>query len=104
MGVDGGDDVEEASDDHELGAVVGSSEFDRGLSPARDAREDVKETVAEIADELQHVEQFAGIGPVDLALERDADREHRDDRDEQQRAANPLLLKKMACAGDEPAG
>ena len=73
MGVDGGDDVEQTGDDDELGSVVGGGYLDGGLAEIEEAGEDVEEAVAEVAGEVEDVEEVACVGGVDLAFEGEAD-------------------------------
>lgn len=104
MGVDGGDDVEQAGDHDEFGAIVGDGDLDGGVAEVQHAGEDVERACAEVAGEAEHVQRVAGIGGVDLALKRDADGEHGDDGDEEQRGTDGLLEQQVAEAGDEPSG
>ncbi len=76
MGVDGGDEVEQAADYEELGAVVAKSDGDRACSQAEDAGDEVERAEAELADEAEDVEYVAGVGCVDFALQAEADEVH----------------------------
>src|SRR5207248_11122455 len=103
VGVDGGDDVEQAGHHHELRAVVGGGYLHGGLTEVEDAGEDVEQAVAEVPGEVEDVEQVAGVGGVDLALQGEADTEHGDDRNCKEGAADPFAQHEVACAGDKQA-
>lgn len=103
MRVDRGNDVEEAGDDDEAGAPVGYGELD-GVGPeTHGAAYDVEQSAAEVAEEAEHLQDVVGVG-VKTALHGEAEREHADDGDSQQRAAAPFAEKKVSGTGDEPAG
>jgi len=76
VGVDCGDDVEQAADYEELGAVVAEGDGDRACSQAEDAGDEVEHAETELADEAEDVEYVAGVGRVDLALQAEADEVH----------------------------
>ena len=103
MGVDGGDDIEQAGYDDEFGSVVGGCYLNSGLAEVEDAGEDVKDAVAKIADEVEDVEDLAGVWGVDLSFEGEPDREHGEDGDGDKGAADPFAKHEVACAGNEPA-
>ena len=103
MRVNGGDDVEQAGDDDEFGAVIG----DRGLhgcsAKADGAADEVEQAAAEIAGHAEQIEYVLRAG-VELTLHGQAEHEHGDDGDGEQCASNPLAEQEMAGAGDEPSG
>src|SRR3954468_5173833 len=84
-------DVEQAGDDDELRAVVRDGDVNGATTQVHDLRGEIKDTGANVAPEAKHVEDVAGVRGVDLALHQDAEREHRQHRDEQQPATYPLL-------------
>jgi hypothetical protein len=101
--VDGGNEVEEAGDGEELGAVVGEGVDDGGRAPAEEVGEGVEGAGAELAGEAKDVEDVAGVGRVDFAVETEADEIHAEDGDEEQEAADVLAEEHVARAGDKPA-
>jgi hypothetical protein len=104
VGIDGRDDVEEAAYDDEFGAVVGGGHLNGGGAQIEDAGENVEDAVAEVAGEVEDVEDLAGVGGVDFALEREANDEHGEDGERDETAAYPFAEHEVACSGDEPSG
>ncbi len=101
--VDGGDEVEEAVDGEELGAVVGECVDDGGCAPAEDVGEGIECAGAELAGEAEDVEDVAGVGRVDFAVETEADEVHAEDGDEEEEAADVLAEEDVTRTGNEPA-
>ena len=103
VGVDGGNEVEQTGNDHELGAVVGGDQLDGALAEREDAGDDVEEASAKVAGEAQHFEGVAGVGHVDLGLHGEAQGKHDGDRDKQEEGADPVTGEKVTGAGHQPA-
>ena len=70
-----------------------------GSEVEEDAGNGVEEAGAEVAGEVQDVEEIAGVGRVDLALERESYDEHREDGDEEESGADPLLRRRWPGPG-----
>lgn len=103
MGVDCGDEVEQAGNDDEFSAIVGDGDEDGRLSPTEEASEAIKEAGAEVACESEHVEGLTGVRAVDFSLQSDADGEHADDRDREEESTDPFAEQEVARSGEEPA-
>ena len=102
MRIDGGDDVQQARDNDETGAVVAGGDGNLIGAQTGGAADQVEQAVAEIAGQAEHVKNVF-CARVELALHGDADGEHAHDGCGKQSAAAPLAQQKMARAGHQPA-
>ena len=97
------DDVEEPGNDNETGAPIGDGKLHRVGAEAHGASHDVEQSASEVAEKAENLQDVVPIG-VEAALHGEAQCEHADDGDGEQRTAPPFAKKKMSCAGDEPSG
>src|ERR1700691_4854026 len=68
VGVDGGDEVQQAGDHDKLGAVVSRDQLYGALAERKNARDEVEDSGADVAGKTEDVERITGIGHVYLGL------------------------------------
>src|SRR5580700_11516818 len=82
VGVGHRNEVQQSSDDHELGSVVGDGESDCALASVHGEGDDIHPAGTQVADESEHVEDVAAIRFVDVALHQQAEHEQGSDGNE----------------------
>jgi hypothetical protein len=102
MRVDGGNNVEQASDNDEARPPVGDGELDRIGPKTHRATNDIEQPAAQIAHETEDFKNVVSAG-VESTLHGKAQDEHADDGGSQQGAAAPFAQEKMSGAWDKPA-
>src|ERR1039458_84836 len=73
VGVGYRNEVQQSSDNHELGSIIGDGESDGALAPVHGESHNVHSARAQVADESKNVEDVAAVGFVDMALHHQAE-------------------------------
>lgn len=101
VSVDGGDDVEQAGDNDEAGAVIGGGDLHLIRTEAEHSAGDKEKAVTEVAGKAEGIEDVMRAG-VELALHGDAEGKHANDGDGNQRSPPPFAQEEVTGAGDQP--